>query len=235
MKRIDITGSDSSGLRARRCRPSSDRKHPILWHDYLKPLGNAAQTPHPSCQTGNIRRENPTLSAGRHGFRRSGRRRAWNNLRCALVRLCGPCQFARLASEIARQRVIPGLLPASLQRCVCWVHALSGAALHKYNAFDKFRSHTWSPAVHRISVSEAERDFSSLIHQVCTQGVSVELERDNKVVARITPAGPSSPLQVRDLNKFLESLPRLGDDAESFAEDQQSIRREVPAETNPWD
>ena len=87
----------------------------------------------------------------------------------------------------------------------------------------------------RINVSEAERDFLRLIHQVCTQGVSIELELENKVVARITPAGPSSPLQVRDLNKFLESLPKLGDDAESFAEDVQAVRREFPAEAHPWD
>lgn len=89
--------------------------------------------------------------------------------------------------------------------------------------------------MHRISVSEAERDFSSLIHQVCTKGISVELEHDNKVIARITPAGPFSPLQVRNLNKFLESLPKLSDDAESFAEDVNAVRREFPAEANPWD
>jgi antitoxin (DNA-binding transcriptional repressor) of toxin-antitoxin stability system len=89
--------------------------------------------------------------------------------------------------------------------------------------------------VQRINVSEAERDFSSLIHQVCTQGVSIELERENKVIARITPAGPSSPLQIRDLNTFLESLPKLGDDAESFAQDVQAVRRAFPAEANPWD
>lgn len=87
----------------------------------------------------------------------------------------------------------------------------------------------------RINVSEAERDFSALLHKVCTHGVSIELERDNRVVARITPAGPSSPLKVRDLNQFLQSLPKLGDDAEAFADDVRAVRREFPAEANPWD
>ena len=85
----------------------------------------------------------------------------------------------------------------------------------------------------RINVSEAERDFSALIHRVCTQGISIELERDNKVIARITPVGPSSPLKVRDLSKFLESLPKLGDDAAAFADDVQAVRREFPAEADP--
>lgn len=87
----------------------------------------------------------------------------------------------------------------------------------------------------RVNVSEAERDFSALIHKVCTQGVSIELERDNRVVARITPAGPSSPLRVRDLNEFLQSLPKLGDDDEAFADEVRAIRSEFPAEGNPWD
>lgn len=87
----------------------------------------------------------------------------------------------------------------------------------------------------RISLREAERDFSVLIDRVYTQGVSIELERDNKVIARITPAGPSSPLKVRDLNKFLESLPKLREDAEAFANDLQAVRRAFPAEVNPWD
>jgi antitoxin (DNA-binding transcriptional repressor) of toxin-antitoxin stability system len=75
-------------------------------------------------------------------------------------------------------------------------------------------------------VSEAERDLAGLIQRVSSEGVSIELERDNKVIARITPVGPSSPLKVRDLSKFLESLPKLGDDAAAFADDVQAVRRE---------
>lgn len=46
---------------------------------------------------------------------------------------------------------------------------------------------------------------------------------------------PASPLTVGKLNDFLRSLPALGDDAESFAEDVRAARAEFPAETNPWD
>jgi antitoxin (DNA-binding transcriptional repressor) of toxin-antitoxin stability system len=87
----------------------------------------------------------------------------------------------------------------------------------------------------RISVAEAEADFVNLVDRVYSEGVSIELERDEKVVARITPAGPGSPLKVRDLNAFLRSLPKLGDEAEAFSHDVRAIRRQFPAEANPWD
>ena len=87
----------------------------------------------------------------------------------------------------------------------------------------------------RLTVTDAKRDFSNLVNRVYAEGISVELEQGDKVVARLTPAGPCSPLKVRDLNTFLLGLPRLGDDAEVFCEDLRDIRRQFPAEANPWD
>jgi hypothetical protein len=73
------------------------------------------------------------------------------------------------------------------------------------------------------------------VNKVYVEGISVDLERDNKVIARLTPAEPPSPLTVRELNTFLCNLPPLGDDAEPFAKDMRAIRAEFPAEGNPWD
>ena len=89
--------------------------------------------------------------------------------------------------------------------------------------------------MHRITVAEAERNFATLVNRVYSEGISVELERGDRVIARLTPAGPCSSLKVRDLNAFLENLPRLGDDTEAFSDDIRAIRREFPAEANPWD
>jgi predicted DNA-binding antitoxin AbrB/MazE fold protein len=36
---------------------------------------------------------------------------------------------------------------------------------------------------------------------------------------------PTSPLTIRDLKTFLRSLPKLGDDAEEFANEVRAIRR----------
>jgi antitoxin (DNA-binding transcriptional repressor) of toxin-antitoxin stability system len=87
----------------------------------------------------------------------------------------------------------------------------------------------------RISVTHAVRKFSDLLNRVFYQGTIVELERGNKVIARISPVGPESSLKVKDLNRLFAKLPSLGEDAEVFAKDLTEIRKQVPPEQNPWD
>jgi antitoxin (DNA-binding transcriptional repressor) of toxin-antitoxin stability system len=89
-------------------------------------------------------------------------------------------------------------------------------------------------AMERIGLADAERHFSELVQRVYSEGIVVELDRGDRVVARISPATPSSPLKVRDLNSFLQSLPRLGEDAEAFREDLRTARHSFPAERDPW-
>ena len=86
-----------------------------------------------------------------------------------------------------------------------------------------------------MNVLEAEKNFAKLVNKVYVEGISVDLERDDKVIARLTPVEPHSPLTVGELNAFLRNLPSLGEDAEDFAEDVCDIRAEFPAEANPWD
>jgi antitoxin (DNA-binding transcriptional repressor) of toxin-antitoxin stability system len=87
----------------------------------------------------------------------------------------------------------------------------------------------------RVTIAEAERDLSNLVNHVYSEGVSIELERGDKVIARLTPATPFSPVKIGDLNSFLQNLPKLADDAEAFSAEVQRLRREFPTETNPWD
>jgi antitoxin (DNA-binding transcriptional repressor) of toxin-antitoxin stability system len=86
-----------------------------------------------------------------------------------------------------------------------------------------------------MNVAEAEKNFAKLVNKVYVEGISVDLEREDKVIARLTPAEPQSPLTVGELNAFLRTLPSLGEDAEAFAHDVRAIRAEFPAEANPWD
>jgi len=39
-----------------------------------------------------------------------------------------------------------------------------------------------------MNVIEAEKNFVQLVDKVYTEGVSIDLERDDKVIARLTPA-----------------------------------------------
>ena len=68
--------------------------------------------------------------------------------------------------------------------------------------------------MHRLTVTEAEHNFVGLVNRVCSEGIGVELQRDDNIVAYLTPATPKSPLKVRDLNAFLQKLPKLEDDAD---------------------
>ncbi len=86
----------------------------------------------------------------------------------------------------------------------------------------------------RISVTQAVRSFSDLINRVYYRGVSVELERGNKVVARLSPVAPSTGVQAEDLGAFFASLPKLGEDAEVFAEEVSSVRAALPPEREAW-
>jgi antitoxin (DNA-binding transcriptional repressor) of toxin-antitoxin stability system len=87
----------------------------------------------------------------------------------------------------------------------------------------------------RISLSDAERDLTKLVDRVVSLGVSVDLERDNRVVARLSPVRAESKLKVRDFGEFLQNLPRLGEDGAKFSEDVRNIRLDFPPEASPWD
>jgi len=86
-----------------------------------------------------------------------------------------------------------------------------------------------------MSVTHAVRTFSDLLNRVYYQGITVELERGNNVVAKLSPADPVSPLNVKDLNKFFAELPSLADDVEAFSKNLTDIRKHIPIEQNPWD
>jgi antitoxin (DNA-binding transcriptional repressor) of toxin-antitoxin stability system len=85
----------------------------------------------------------------------------------------------------------------------------------------------------RVTVAEAQRDFANLVDRVCSEGIPVELQRGDEVIAHLTPAVPQSRLEVGELNAFLEALPKLGEDAAAFLEDVRAIRREFPSEASP--
>jgi antitoxin (DNA-binding transcriptional repressor) of toxin-antitoxin stability system len=86
-----------------------------------------------------------------------------------------------------------------------------------------------------MNVAEAGKDLAKLVKKVVEEGISIDLERDDKIIARLIPAEPASPLSVGQLKTFLQRLPSLGDDSASFAADIRSIRAGFPAEVDPWD
>jgi antitoxin (DNA-binding transcriptional repressor) of toxin-antitoxin stability system len=87
----------------------------------------------------------------------------------------------------------------------------------------------------KINATEAARRFSDILSRVSYQGASFEIVRGNRVVARVLPVAPASPLKAEDLNQFFAGLPPLeDDDRERFAEAIESIRKGFPPEVDPW-
>ncbi len=86
-----------------------------------------------------------------------------------------------------------------------------------------------------ISVTSAARNLSELLNRVAYQGMSFELKRGGKSIARLVPAVPAKQLKVSDLNDLFARLPPLEDDADGFARGIDEIRRDLPVEQDPWD
>ncbi|MSQ97621.1 MAG: hypothetical protein EXR98_24155 [Gemmataceae bacterium] len=87
----------------------------------------------------------------------------------------------------------------------------------------------------RINISDAQRDFPSLVNRVYQHGVSVDLERDKQIIARLSPVRPTATLKLRDMPEFVARLPKLGDDSVAFGNDLTAIRHEFPPEDDSWD
>ena len=87
----------------------------------------------------------------------------------------------------------------------------------------------------RISATQAARQFSDLLNRVAYQGQCFEVERGNRVVARLQPVTtPVRGIPIQELNRVFAELPGLGDDAQAFAEEVEAVRRALPPETDPW-
>ena len=87
----------------------------------------------------------------------------------------------------------------------------------------------------RIALADAHWDFSGLVPRIVAEGITVEVDCGDRVVAQISPVGPQRGLRVQDLNRFLQNLPKLDDDATAFEEELRAVRRDFHKEGNAWD
>jgi hypothetical protein len=74
----------------------------------------------------------------------------------------------------------------------------------------------------RMSVAEAATKLPELIEQINRDQITVELESDEQVVARLSPSRQPPRMPGANLAEFFSRLPLLGEDAAVFAEDVSS-------------
>ncbi len=85
-----------------------------------------------------------------------------------------------------------------------------------------------------LSVSEAVRHFSDLLHRVRHEGEWALLTESGRPVARMLPA--SSALRGADLALTWDDCPHLGDDeAASFDADMAESCNKLPPLASRWD
>lgn len=85
-----------------------------------------------------------------------------------------------------------------------------------------------------VSATELVRNLSALIDKVRISGRSLYITKGSQTVAELNPP-PKTGLLIRELGQLLTSLPSLGKDAQTLAEDIKHIREQGQLPENPWD
>ena len=86
-----------------------------------------------------------------------------------------------------------------------------------------------------IPVAEAAKDFLKLLDLVERKRESAILMREGRAVATLNPV-PGPALTSSELAERWEKLDRLPpDEANAFADDLETARRNLPPPKSPWD
>lgn len=89
-----------------------------------------------------------------------------------------------------------------------------------------------------INATEAARAFSEIINSVKYKGESYTILRGGKPAAAIVPVKAATPGRtLKELKAIVNSLPKLGKDADSFLRDVEEGFRSQPSmpETTVWE
>jgi hypothetical protein len=76
-------------------------------------------------------------------------------------------------------------------------------------------------------------DWASLVRHVAKDQVTIELAEGTVAIARVVPV--TKPVSMKDFASIMSAIPSLGDDAESFANDVESVRNCFKQVADPWE
>lgn len=86
----------------------------------------------------------------------------------------------------------------------------------------------------KITATELVRNLSNIIDKVRISGQSIYIIKGSKTIAELSPP-PKSGYPINKLAGLLNSLPKLGDDAETLAKDMRMVRKGANLPESPWD
>lgn len=82
-------------------------------------------------------------------------------------------------------------------------------------------------------ISNSKIDWVSLIRHVARDQVTIEVADGESTIAEVVPK--KKPIAVKDLPALMASLPSLGDDVLSFANDVEEGRKGFRLDDDPWE
>jgi antitoxin (DNA-binding transcriptional repressor) of toxin-antitoxin stability system len=85
-----------------------------------------------------------------------------------------------------------------------------------------------------ISATELVRNFSTAVDKVRMSGQSLYITKGTQTVAELSPP-PKEGFPMNKLSELLQSLPKLGEDAEQMQKDLEIIRKYGELPENPWE
>lgn len=85
-----------------------------------------------------------------------------------------------------------------------------------------------------ISATELARNVAMSIDKVRYTRTSLDITKGAQVVATLSPPQKLG-MPIKSLVELLSSLPKLGDDADAFAVDIETIKTKASLPDNPWD
>jgi len=85
----------------------------------------------------------------------------------------------------------------------------------------------------RVSATEAVRTFSDLLNRIRYRGEEFVVERAGEPICRMTPAGPTKPLSLRELATLLREIPKADD---GYASDvRRAAKGQGRLPRSPWE
>jgi len=85
----------------------------------------------------------------------------------------------------------------------------------------------------KADILNPDIDWAHLIRHVARDQISVELSEGSIAIAEVVPK--KTPILMNDFAAFMGSIPRLGEDADSFAHDIEFSRRIFTEVSDPWE
>ena len=86
-----------------------------------------------------------------------------------------------------------------------------------------------------VNVNEFSRNLSDFLNQVQYRGQVLDIERDKRVVARVSPVSAIDGYPITQLDALLARGPQLdATNRKMMVKDQRAMRAQSRSRTDPW-